>query len=87
MTKFKLSLTYEFTRENVLENEVYLFATDILKKVYQYLIPGKWEAALTREGDRSGANLLAPLPVIGNMKQHFKHHKIPIQDVLYPNQK
>jgi hypothetical protein len=40
----------------------------------------KPEVSLTREGDRSGANLLSPLPLTG-LTQHYRHHKVSINDI------
>ncbi len=70
MAKYKLTITYEFEAED--EQEMKYEAHLRLENQ-----DDDAQVALLREGDRSGANMLAPIS-----NNHYKHGKISIQAYL-----
>lgn len=80
MAKFKLNITYEIDGENQIgEDEMknaLIFAHILLleQHIHGCCIP---QVSLTRDGDRSGANMLAPISFT-----HYKHTKISLKEYL-----
>lgn len=77
MPNFKLNITYNIDANN--SEEALGFARILLleQHIHGSCIP---DVTLNRDGDRSAANLLAPIN-----DKHFKHQKIPITE--YPGYK
>lgn len=75
-TKHKLVLTLEI--EDAADDAAAVVrALNDLRNIEPRLGEG-WAVALTRDGDRSGANLLAK----SEDGRHYKHHKVAIGVVL-----
>lgn len=60
------------------EEEVVAKAKDILRSV---ALPDEAKTTLTRDGDRSGGNLLLPR-LEGRMGVHYQHKKVLIKEVI-----
>lgn len=76
---FKLNITFSM---DVGAETARILSVDILKKIKELnqVLPHP-DVSLTIDGDRSGANYLAPIN-----NRHYKHTKIPLTDVkLDPN--
>lgn len=70
MPNFKLNITYTIDADSQEEAEGFARILILEQHIHGSCIP---EIGLNREGDRSAANLIAPIN-----DKHYKHHKIPI---------
>ena len=76
MGKYKLTITFDLGDDEAVAK---IWSREILQSQDLHSIPGGLPmVGLTREGDRSGANLLAPV----SGTNHFKNHKVLINDAL-----
>lgn len=75
MTKYKLNITYTFTSEDP-DHEEAKRCSKIILKAIQDSFGDNPDTSLTIEGDRSGANYLAPVN-----NKHFKHGKVPLSEI------
>jgi hypothetical protein len=79
MPKFRLNISIEFddSEENANEHSI-----DVLKGL-DLLYPAK--VSLTRDGDKSGGNLLLP-KLEGRMGSHYQGRKASIEEILNPKE-
>lgn len=79
MSKFKLNITYEIDGSNMIGEDEGINASHIAHIILleQHTHGFPVQTSLTREGDRSGANLLAPIN-----DRHFKHTKITLDEYI-----
>lgn len=82
MSKYKLNITYEIDGSNLINEDEGINASHIAHIILleQHTHGFPIQVSLTREGDRSGANLLAPIN-----DRHYKHTKISLDE--YTNNK
>lgn len=71
---FKLNITYEIDEENLQDVRAFAHIVLLEQHVHGCCVP---QISLTRDGDRSGANLLAPVG-----EKHYKHTKISLDEYL-----
>ncbi len=74
MAKYKFVLSYEI--ENDSKEESIQQGMQILGNM-EHVLSELWTVSLTRDGDRSAANLLAPV----QGTTHYRNHKILVTEV------
>jgi hypothetical protein len=79
MPTYKLNITYEIDGSNTIGEDEGINASHLAHIILleQHTHGLQVQASLTREGDRSGANLLAPIN-----DRHFKHTKISLDEYM-----
>jgi hypothetical protein len=75
MTKYKLNITFDFNIEND-SNGVALLASNGILSMIKSSFGDAPLVSLVIEGDRSGANYLAPIN-----DRHYKHGKVPLSEI------
>ncbi|MEK6879124.1 MAG: hypothetical protein AABY22_05920 [Nanoarchaeota archaeon] len=71
----RLTLVLEFPEDPLVET-----VTSYLREFSKTLGTDGWKVSLTRDGDRSGANLFAPIE--GRFGTHYKNTKVPLSEVI-----
>lgn len=78
MAKYKLNVTFEI--ESELQEVAVVFLKDLIDQHLNNADRTNTFLSLTRDGDRSGANLIAPIN-----EKHYKHGKITLLEYLERN--